>query len=318
MAPSTIARETWVRPPRLEPGDRVRVIAPAGPVPRGPFQTGVAELARLGLVAEWDESLFDRRLIFAGTEERRRVECERAFTDPEAKAVLAARGGGGTVRILPIPALDTLRDRPRAFSGFSDLTILHQAMAARRLVSFYGPMVAWDMARAEGAEGGYDEALFRRLLLDGEPGGRIAPEGVRFVRGGSAEGRLAGGCLSLLSACVGTPEAPSFEDAIVVLEDENEFPHRVDRFLHHLRRAGTFRGARAVVLGDFPGCEPRPGTDMTVRDVFEDFFADFDGPVAWGYPIGHTSRANLTIPLGTRARLDDRGGGLDLLEPACR
>jgi len=317
MAPSTIARETWVRPPKLRPGDRVRVIAPAGPVPRGPLEAGVAELARLGLVAEFDDSLFDRRLIFAGTDARRRAECERAFADPEARAVFAARGGGGTARILPIDALDALRDRPRAFSGFSDLTILHQAMAARRLVSFYGPMVAWDMARAEGAAGGYDEALFRRLLLDGEPGGPIAPAGIEFLRGGAAEGRLAGGCLSLLSACVGTPESPVFDGAVVVLEDENEYPHRVDRFLHHLRRAGAFRGACAVILGDFPGCEPKPGTGMTVRDVLLDFFADFEGPVAWGFPIGHTPRPNLTIPLGTRARLDDGPGALDLLEAAC-
>jgi muramoyltetrapeptide carboxypeptidase len=116
---------------------------------------------------------------------------------------------------------------------------------------------------------------------------------------------------------VGTSETPDFDGAIVVLEDESEFPHRVDRFLHHLRRAGSFRGARGFVLGDFPDCDPKPGTTVTVRDVLLDFFGDFPGPVAWRFPIGHTPRPNLTIPLGTAARLDASSSALEMLEPAC-
>lgn len=308
---------SWVRAPRLRSGDRILVIAPSGPVPRGALEAGAAELVRLGLRPEWDESLFERRLFFAGTDERRREEIERAFADPGAAGVFAARGGGGASRLVPLGAVAGMTQRPRVFSGFSDITYLHQAMQKARLVSFYGPMVAWDLARGEGAVGGYDGALFRRLLLDGEPGGPLSPTGIEAIRPGRAEGRLAGGCLSLLSACVGTAVAPEFDGAIVVLEDENESPNRVERFLTHLKQAGALRGARGFVLGDFPGCEPKPGTDTTVREVLEEFFADFAGPVLWGFPIGHTTRPNLTIPLGTAARVDAASGVLDLLEPAC-
>jgi muramoyltetrapeptide carboxypeptidase len=311
------AGRVWARAPRLRQGDRIAVIAPSGPVPRAALEAGAAELRRLGLVPAWDESLFDRRLFFAGTDERRRAEIERAFQDSRAAGIFAARGGGGASRLVPLPAIDAMAERPRVFSGFSDITYLHQAFAKRHLVSFYGPMVAWDMARGDGAEGGYDGALFRRLLFQGEPGGPLSPSGIEFLRPGRAEGRLMGGCLSLLSACVGTPVSPEFDGAIVLLEDENESPNRVERFLTHLKQAGALRGARGFVLGDFPGGEPKPGTTVTMREVLEEFFADFAGPVAWGFPVGHTSRPNLTMPLGTVARLDAESGVLDLLEPAC-
>jgi muramoyltetrapeptide carboxypeptidase len=313
----TAAFRSWVRASRLTAGDRILVIAPSGPVPRAALEAGAAELRLLGLAPEWDESIFERRLFFAGTDERRRAEIERAFADPRAAGVICARGGGGASRLLPLSALDAWAERPRVFSGFSDITYLHQAFAKRGLVSFYGPMVAWDMARGDGAEGGYDGVLFRRLLLDGAPGGPLSPAGVEALRPGRAEGRLMGGCLSLLSACVGTEVSPAFDGAIVLLEDENESPNRVERFLTHLKQAGALRGAAGFVLGDFPGGGPKPGTTTTMREVLEDFFADFAGPVVWGFPFGHTVRPNLTMPLGTAARLDAGCGVLELIEPAC-
>ena len=103
----------------------------------------------------------------------------------------------------------------------------------------------------------------------------------------------------------------------MILEDEKETPYRIDRFLHHLRRSGAFTGARGVILGQFPDCQPDAPDPTTARDVLADFFADFPGPVVWGFPIGHTREANLTLPLGTWARLDAGSRRLDLLEEAC-
>jgi muramoyltetrapeptide carboxypeptidase len=308
------SRAGWTLPPRLAPGDRVAVVAPSGPVPRPALERGAAELGSYGLRAEWDEGLFARHGFRAGPDERRRAEWERAWADPRIRGVFAARGGAGSYRLLPAAdaARAAMRDHPRVFCGFSDLTYLHAALGRERMVSFHGPMVAWDLAR----DGGYDAALFRRLLFDAEPGGALAPEGVETLRAGSAEGRLAGGCLSLLSTCVGTPEAPDFAGTILVLEDEQEAPYRLDRFLHHLRRSGALAGVRGVVLGEYPQCEPTPPDTTTARQVMAEFFADFPGPVVWGFPAGHTRRANLTLPLGTWARLDGGAGCLELVEPA--
>ena len=309
-------RAGWRRPPRLRAGDRVAVVAPSGPVSRPALERGLRELRGLGLRPEHDAGIGERHLFLAGTDDRRRAEWERAWSDPEIRGVFAARGGAGCDRLLPLPALAAARARPRVFCGFSDLTFAHAALGRERLVSFYGPLVAWDLARGGGTAGGYDAALFRRLLCAAEPGGVVAPDGAYARRGGVAEGRLDGGCLSLLAACAGTPEAPDFRDAIVVLEDEKEAPYRVDRFLRQLRRAGAFAGARGVVLGEFPECGSTPPDTTTVQQVLAEFFADFPGPVVGDFPVGHTRRANLTVPLGTWARLDGDAGALEMLEPA--
>jgi muramoyltetrapeptide carboxypeptidase len=317
MSSTPETRSGWLRPPRLRAGDRVRIVAPSGPIPRRALEAGARELARLGLRVEWDEGIFERHLFFAGSDSRRRAEWDAAWSDSTSAGIIAARGGSGASRLLPWASLDAARRRPRVFSGFSDMTFLHGALSSRRMVSFYGPMVAWDLARGDGAPGGYDAALFRRLLLEGAPGGTLAPPGAETLCPGTAEGRLAGGCLSLLSACAGTPEAPDHEGALVILEDEKETPYRIDRFLHHLRRSGAFAGARGIVLGEFPECESEAPETTTVRDVLADFFSDFPGPVVWRFPIGHTRGVNLTIPLGTWARLDGDSGRLDLMEEAC-
>lgn len=270
----------------------------------------------MGLRPRWGDDLFARDGFLAGDDARRRAEWERAWRDPEVRAVIVARGGAGSYRLLPTAVLDEAVKQPRIFCGFSDPTFLHAELQTRRLVTFYGPMVAWDLAKGAGQPGGYDGDLFERLLLRGEPGGTLVAPGALPLRAGVAEGRLAGGCLSLISATLGTAEAPDFDGAIVVLEDEKETPYRLDRFLHHLRRAGAFRAARGIALGDFPQCEAEhPGTP-SARQVIADFFSDFEGPVVWGFPIGHTAGINWTVPLGTWARLDGDGAQLEMLEPA--
>ena len=260
--------------------------------------------------------MFERTGYLAGSVDRRRREWVEAWLRPENRAILAARGGAGANQLLPLDDADLPNDRRPVFSGFSDLTYLHAALARRRRVTFYGPMVAWDIARGDASPGGYDAELFHRLLFSGEPGGVLAPTGMRTIRPGAAEGRLAGGCLSLLSAMWGTPEEPDLQDTVLVLEDEKESPYRIERFLVQLQRGGAFESVRAVVLGEFPDCAPHPPGSATALEVCSRFFADFPGPVLWNVPIGHTARPNLTIPLGTAARVDGEAGSIELLEPA--
>ena len=113
-----------------------------------------------------------------------------------------------------------------------------------------------------------------------------------------------------------SPEAPDLEDTVLLLEDEKEAPYKVARYLKQLERGGAFRAVRAVILGEFPQCTPEPADSPPVRSVVQRFFADFPGPVLWGFPAGHTSRPSLTLPLGTWARLDGGAASLELLEPS--
>jgi muramoyltetrapeptide carboxypeptidase len=314
MSDPAKSRCGWTLPHRLQPGDTVAVVAPSGPVPRPRLEKGLAELEKMGLEPRWQEEILSREGFLAGNLERRRLEWQAAWADEGNRAVLAARGGAGANQLLPLD--DAPGERHPVFCGFSDITFLHAALGQRRLVSFYGPMVAWDLSRGDGKRGGYDGALFRRLLFDGEPGGLLTPGGAEAIRPGRAEGRLAGGCLSLLSATWGTPEAPDLEDAVLLLEDEKETPYRIDRYLHHLRRGGAFQSVRAILLGEFPDCAPVPERSATARTIMENFFADFPGPVLWSVPAGHTSKPNLTLPLGTWAAVDGDRVTLELLEPA--
>jgi muramoyltetrapeptide carboxypeptidase len=298
---NTALTSGWSRPPKLEPGDLAAVVATSSPVPREALQRGVAEMARLGLRVRLRSDIGERN---------------EAWSDPEARAVWAARGGAGAIELLPDAGRDLPADRRLVFCGYSDLTYLHALLQRRRVVTFYGPMVSFEMARGDGAEGGYDGALLRRLLFQGEPGGPISGPAVATLCGGVAEGRLTGGCLSLLSTLAGTPEALDTDDAVLFLEDEKEPPHRLHRYLHHLRRTGAFANVRAVVLGQFPESEPVPAGGPSARQVLREFFADFPGPVLWGLPIGHTTGPLVTLPYGVWARLDGDAGVLDLLEPA--
>jgi muramoyltetrapeptide carboxypeptidase len=314
----TETRSGFLRPKRLAEGDRVAVVAPSGPVPEHALEAGASVLRGMGLRPEWSAGLLARHGYFAGEDSRRREEWEQAWRDPQTHGIIAARGGTGAARLLPLAALDDPGVEHKVFCGFSDLTFLHAALQARRRVSFYGPMVAWDLARGADQPGGFDRRSFEHLLLAGEPGGKLVATGAAALRGGRAEGRLAGGCLSLISATIGTSEAPSFDGAIVVLEDEKEASYRIDRYLDHLRRSGALRGARAIALGQFPDCPPEFVGAPSALEIAREFFDDFPGPVLWGLPIGHTNGSNWTIPLGTWAALDAGASCLDLLEPATR
>ncbi len=305
-----------IRPPRLREGDLVAVVAPAGPVPEERLREGVRELERLGLRARLGASILSRTAYLAGHDTRRVVDLLALWAHPEVRAVFCARGGYGSARIVDALTPAFLRRHPKILCGFSDITTLHAACARAGLVSFYGPMVAWDLAR--GRAGGYDAACFAAVLFEGRTGYRIAPSAAETLVRGRASGRLAGGCLSLVTASIGTPEELDPRGTILLLEDEKEPPYRVDRMLTQMRRAGLLRGVRGIVLGDFPECHPDRGADYSLADVLLDRLRDLDVPVVWRFPFGHTARPNLTLPLGARATLDATRRTLTLDEAAVR
>lgn len=331
-----MAAPRWLKPPRLHVGDTVAVIAPAGPVPRKRLLAGVAELERLGLRVRLGASVLARHRYLAGDDERRRVDLVSLWANESIHAIWCARGGYGSARVADALTPLFLRRHPKILCGFSDITSLHAACARARLVSFYGPLVAWDLAHGPGGppgtasaralartpgrsrSGGYDPATLRAVLFEGRTGVRLAPRGAETLVSGTASGRLAGGCLSMLTATLGTRDRIGTTGTILLLEDEKEAPYRVDRMLTQLRRAGLFRGVRGIVLGDFPECHPEPGLGYTLRDVFADRLGDLDVPVVYRFPFGHTARPNFTLPLGVRVTLDATRRTLTLEEAGVR
>lgn len=307
-----------VKPPPLEPGNAVRVVAPASPVKEDALRRGCAELERLGYRVKWDPRVLARQAYFAGSAEERLAKLLFALDGNESQAVFCARGGYGAGYLL-----DRLEPRrfkfPKVFVGFSDITLLQLFFwRKKRWVTFYGPMVAAGLDKGANVPGGYDSESFQQALTQTSHGWKLDLRGETLCFG-RAEGTIIGGCLTLVEATLGTPWEIQTGGSILLLEDCTMKPYQVDRALIHLRQAGKFKGVRAMVLGEFPECDPPSAGDPTVRNVFERIVEPLKIPAVWGAPVGHTPRAMLTVPLGVKARLVAQGSGsLEILEPACR
>jgi muramoyltetrapeptide carboxypeptidase len=302
-------RPRFVRPPRLAPGDRVAVVAPAGPLDRDALEAGLRVLAGR-YEATWDPGLLSRTRYLAGGDTRRVAELERALASPGTRAIIAARGGYGSLRLLPrvFPAGRRATDPgPRLLVGFSDVTALHAAWQAAGRVSVHGPGLTQLATQPRAVV----ERLFRLLEDPAAPPPPLA--GTPLV-GGTAEGPLLGGNLSLLTRLLGTPWLPDLDGAILLLEDVAERPYRIDRMWTHLRLAGVLDRVRGLALGDFTDCEEREG-DYLLRDVLGELAAEAGIPCVAGLPVGHGA-VNVPVPLGCCARVDGGAGQLVFLEPA--
>jgi muramoyltetrapeptide carboxypeptidase len=226
----------------------------------------------------------------------------RAWADPGTAALIAVRGGYGSVQMLPLLDPAEMRRTPKAFIGYSDNTsLLVWLTGACGIVSFHGPMLEGRLARGES---GYDRDTFTRVLTRAAAAGAISHAQVEVVRPGEAAGVLLGGTLTQLLASFGTPYA--FDPPaghILFLDEVAERPYRIDRMLTQLRLSGILGRASAVVFGELPRCD-EPGTGgPAIKAVVSDLLDGFSGPVLFGLPSGHTAGACLTIPFGVRARV---------------
>lgn len=305
-----------VKPPPLDPGDSVRIVAPASPIEEEALRRGCAELGRIGYRPQWDPRVLARQAYFAGSAEERVAKLLLAFEESGSRAVFCARGGYGSGYLLDRLEPRRLRS-PKALVGFSDITLLQLFLwRKKRWVSFYGPMVGAGFDKGADAAGGYDLESFQQALTQASHGWKLDLRGETLFFG-HAEGTIVGGCLTLVEATLGTPWEIQTSGSILLLEDCSMKPYQVDRALIHLRQAGKFKGVRAMVLGEFPECDPPPGSP-TVRNVFERLIEPLKIPVVWGAPVGHTPRAMLTVPIGVKGRLVAQGSGrLEICESAC-
>jgi muramoyltetrapeptide carboxypeptidase len=304
-----------LKPQRLRKGDRIAIVAPASSFQREEFDKGVREIEQLGFEPVFDESVFARHAGYlSGTGALRARAFLDAWRDPSIKALIAVRGGYGSVHLLPFLEKEDLRKRPKVFVGYSDLTTLLTYLTTLcGIVSFHGPML--DRRLARGAEG-YDRDSFVRALTEPVPLGEIGGASLEAFRKGEAAGPLMGGTLAQLVASLGTPYAFNPPNGYVLfLEDAGERPYRLDRMLTQLRLAGVLEAASAVVLGEFTGCD-EPRGEPTAKEVLADLLGDFDGPVIYGFPSGHTPAAFVTLPFGVRARAVANGQPRVIIEEA--
>ena len=303
------------KPNALQAGDLVQIVAPASNLKADYLARGVAELTALGFRVKYDPTILEKDRYTAGTDERRRRELMSAFTDPEVKAVWAARGGYGVMRLLSLLDENLLRAQPKIFIGYSDMTALHLYLYRRfGWVTFHGPMAAKDLA---GGAAHYDQTTLLSALTKPEPMGEIVAVGTEILhRGATVSGPLLGGCMSLLAAMMGTPDELDTRDAILFLEDTGTRPFQLDRMLQQLKLAGKFDRVRALVFGEMSNCVQHVEQGYTLQEVLRDLTAELRIPVLFGLRSGHSERGNLTLPLGVQATLDSERGVLRIDEAA--
>jgi muramoyltetrapeptide carboxypeptidase len=317
---------TPVLPRRLSPGDTVGIVAPASAT----FQTMDVAIAResleaLGLKVEVGEHVLARHGYLAGADKDRAADINRFFADDNVRAVLPIRGGWGSSRVLPHLDYDAIRANPKVVVGFSDITALHLAIQAKTgLVTFHGPngLGRWD-------EWSLD--YFKRLLFNGEALTMENPtklsdrnaltqteNRVQTIVPGTARGRLLGGNLTVLTAILGSPYVPSFDGAILFLEDVGEDLYRIDRMFTQLKLAGILSRIRGFVFGTCAECGPGEGfASLSLEEILGDHIRPLGVPAWFGALIGHQT-PQWTVPVGADAEIDAARGTIRLFGPAVR
>jgi muramoyltetrapeptide carboxypeptidase len=315
--------KSLVRPSRLARGTRIALVAPAGPLlERDDLTRAVALCRALDYEPLLAPSAGRRYGYLAGTDDERLADLNAALRDPTVDAIWCIRGGFGSTRILHRVDFEALAERPRPLIGYSDITaLLLGAVAVAGVVSFHGPVARASMPL-------FSRLHFERVLTHAEPAGRLGrlpePPGVLIPRtdrivtlsGGSVEGTLIGGNLTLIQCLVGTRFFPDLDGAILFLEDVDEDLYRVDRVLAQLRMIGALDRLAGVAVGRFTELKRQMNDGaLGFDEVLETYLGPLGIPVAHGFPIGHIDD-QWTLPLGVRARLDADAGELELLEPA--
>ena len=311
------------KPQRIRLGDTIGLIEPASNSD-DPFDLTFVEEAvvAMGLKPKRAPHLLDRYGYLAGQDKDRAADINTMFADKDVRAIFAVRGGWGCQRLLPFLDWEIIRANPKLLLGFSDITALHMAIAAKGgFATLHGP-------NAASAWGKSSVDSFRSVAFDGATPlyenpvaseDRLAQRRWRtqILRSGKAQGRLLGGNLTVLSALAGTPYLPDFDGSILFLEDIGEAEYRIDRMLTQLAQAGVTKKLAGVVFGQCTDCRAPDGStsEFTLSAVLQQHLGTLGVPAYQGAWFGHIAD-QFTIPVGIRAEIDADAGTLRLLEPA--
>jgi muramoyltetrapeptide carboxypeptidase len=288
---------------------RLAVVAPASNADPEKVRRGVERLRALGhTVTLTPHVLTQAWPYFAATAEQRLADLHAAFADPEIDAVICIRGGYGSNYLLEGLDLELLRRNAKPFIGYSDHTAIATWMLDQAGVPvLHGPMVAADFSRGDGVD-----LLSFAAALGGEAYRLGSESGLRALQPGSARGVLYGGCLSLLTASLGTRFAAQTEGKLLFLEDLGEKPYQIDRMLRQMKLAGKLEDVKGILFGEMLDCAsaaaPADLTERVILTVLE----WFPGPIAYGLRSGHVSRSNVTLPFGVEAELVVDGEATEL------
>jgi len=298
--------EPIIKPQALRPGDAIGIAAPASPFDQKAFQDGIAVIKSMGYRVKIPDSIFKAQGYLAGSDAERAELFMDLFTDESLKAILCARGGFGSMKLLPLLDFEAIRANPKILMGFSDITALLVAIFhSCRIVTFHGPLVT-TLKR----DGGKTCSAFIEAVSSGAPL-VLKPRQPVVLSQGNASGILMGGNLTSLCHLLGTPYEPDFNGRLLFLEDRQEAPYRIDRMFSQLHLSGHLDGVGGVILGTFEAC----GSLDDVYAIVKEVFRHTGIPILAGFELGHGTE-NLTVPIGLEAKMNTEDGSLRFRESA--
>lgn len=299
-------------PKRLKKGDTVGIVSPSSPPNQENLKKALPFLEELGLNVKLGKSVYEVNGYLAGTDAERLADLHAMFEDPEVAGIFCAGGGYGAARYADQIDYAMIKENPKVFWGYSDITFLHTAIGEyANLVTFHGSMLASDVGKPEFHE--RSRRMFGQLFAPFELHYTEEVSPLETMVGGVAQGELVGGNLSLIRSAIGTKFDLDVKGKILLIEDVDEEPAEVDEILNHLRMARKFDEAAGIIIGDFKNAEPnKRKPSLTLDQVLDNCFSDLKIPVVKGFKIGHCE-PHFSVPLGALAKLDADAKTLTIL-----
>ncbi|MBN1480385.1 LD-carboxypeptidase [candidate division KSB1 bacterium] len=305
------------KPSRLCPGDTIGVVSPGGPLNPVRLQRldlGINYLRQKGYQIIEGQYVREQTGYFAGTDQQRAADLNDMLRNKDVRAIFCSRGGYGVTRLFDQIDFDAARRDPKIIIGYSDVTALSLALFRQcRLLTFSGPLVAMELFDVQQQT----SAAMWDVLSGAMPtfNANLAFNDWQRISPGVADGILLGGCLSMISPLLGTRFAPSFKNAILLLEDIGEDLYKIDRLFSHLKNAGILFQVNGIVLGHFVDLVPDTNKNpVEFDDIISYYCSRLQIPVISNFPYGHIP-VKYTLPIGCRVRLDAGAGTIQLLEP---
>jgi muramoyltetrapeptide carboxypeptidase len=312
-----------IKPARLKKGDTIAIVSPGSYITEQEKEESINNIRELGFNVIYSDRLMQKNGYFSATDKERAADLNEMFKRNDVKGIICARGGYGCARILPYLDYDLIENNPKPLIGFSDVTALHYAIYKNcNLVTFHGPVSISTFSKfsVKNFEDVLMNPTFELDLMNSETDNNYNPYGITVISGGTAEGKLIGGNLTLAVSLIGTEYDIDYSGKIIFLEEFLEEPYRIDRMLTQMIQAGKFDDAKGIALGVFKLCEsdktnPSFSSSYTLMEVLKDRLGNLGIPVIYGLSFGHVVD-KFTLPLGINAELNTNNQELKLLEPA--
>ncbi|MFH1363371.1 MAG: LD-carboxypeptidase [Candidatus Omnitrophota bacterium] len=294
-----------VKPQGLKRGDTIGIVAPASSFDPEKFKVGARVLRKLGYKLKYERAMFSKYWSQPGHDKNRAEQINRMFADCEVKAIFCAKAGYGSIDIIPYLDREIIRQNPKIFVGYSDITILLLYLQEMtNMVVFHGPVVSSEI---------YDGMNYRtldyliQLISKPRPLGKIEFSSVQSLGSGKATGRLVGGNLSLIVQAIGTAYDINTDDSILFLEEVGEDLETIRGYFNRLKKSGKFENIRGMVFGKMVDCFPNSGQTHSLKDILTEMLAEFKFPVLFRFPSGHIKNqgeTRVTLPLGISVTID--------------